>query len=645
VSLDVNDIGWPLLREVPTQFTDLIEIATYVYCADQAVTRGGEGVENAGAEWRRRFHFRIPVRHPDLWSDANLQKSLVSTLGFLSDDEFVFEFTKLDSAPSGDKYLFAQQVNIEEVVLFSGGLDSLAGAIQEAVVGKRRVALVTHKATSKLEKRHRRLTELLARHAEHPPLHMAVNINKDKGLGREYTQRTRSFLYASLAATVAQMLGLSRIRFYENGVVSLNLPPTGQVVGAKATRTTHPQVLQGFARILSAVAGRPFTVENPLLWHTKSEVVELIAKAGCSELIRFSTSCTHTWEMTRLHPHCGGCSQCIDRRFAVLAAGAREDEPESMYKIDLLVGERDEGEPRTMVAAYVETASQVTRMSPVEFFSRFGEASRVLRHLDGSADSTGLRVFELHQRHAKQVTKVVDDAVAAHAKELRERTLPASCLLRLVCDASTATGPAASGAAATTVTETSDDLPTPGRNSFRRKGRAWQVRFAGATDFIVLPSKGAAYLHILLSNPGAAVSAARLASTVAGTREEYMLGDAGVASDQEAMSAYRARYEELKEELQTARQDDDPARQARIRTDMSDLAAQIKRDRGFGGRLRKEADNRDRVRKAVGIAIRRVIEEIAQSDKALAAHLGPPTLKRGFNPCYAPSAPVEWSTS
>jgi len=47
-----------------------------------------------------------------------------------------------------------------------------------------------------------------------------ARINKDSELNRNYTQRTRSFLYA----TVARMQGLDLMRFCENGVVTNNLP-------------------------------------------------------------------------------------------------------------------------------------------------------------------------------------------------------------------------------------------------------------------------------------------------------------------------------------------------------------------------------------------------------------------------------------
>jgi hypothetical protein len=91
--------------------------------------------------------------------------------------------------------------------------------------------------------------------AANAPLHVNVRVNKDKDLGKEYTQRTRSFLFAALGFTVARMVGTSNLRFYENGVVSLNLPVCAQVIGGRATRTTHPRVLVEMAELFSS--GRP----------------------------------------------------------------------------------------------------------------------------------------------------------------------------------------------------------------------------------------------------------------------------------------------------------------------------------------------------------------------------------------------------
>ena len=52
-----------------------------------------------------------------------------------------------------------------------------------------------------------------------------------------------------LGAAVAHSSGLDGVSFYENGIVSINLPLCGQEVGGRATRTTHPQSLHGFEKI------------------------------------------------------------------------------------------------------------------------------------------------------------------------------------------------------------------------------------------------------------------------------------------------------------------------------------------------------------------------------------------------------------
>ncbi len=257
VDLEIDNLSRRLSSDVPDILTDLVEIASYVYCADQAVTRGGEGVLAFGAQWRRNFIFYIPVRRPSIWSSPNVLHVLQKTLAILSEDNYEFHFVQRINAVPMQKYLTLGDGDpttqeLDEVLLFSGGLDSLGGTVQEAVLDKRRVALVSHRSNSKVFSRQKKLIAGL--HAickQNPPLHVPVWVHQSGTEGREYTQRSRTFLYASLGAAGARVFGLKRIRFYENGVVSLNLPISEQVVGERATRTTHPQVLDGFANLFS----------------------------------------------------------------------------------------------------------------------------------------------------------------------------------------------------------------------------------------------------------------------------------------------------------------------------------------------------------------------------------------------------------
>ncbi len=442
VTLKISDISKAMAANIPPVLVDLLEIATYVYCADQATTRGAGNATNYGAKWRRRFQFHIPIREPDLWSSAPVTTALRDTLGFLSDDEYDFTFRKLKSPPSVEQYLDfgpgdAIGLKPDQVMLFSGGLDSLGGAVQQAVAGKRMIALVSHRSSPKIAKRQKELLEDLEKHCALKPLHVPVWINKEKALGREFTQRTRSFLYAALAAVVARIFDLWKIRFYENGVVSINLPISPQVVGGRATRTTHPQVLNGFSDFFTALFQKPFAVENPFLWMTKAQVVRSIRDAGCGDLIKYAVSCTHVWEMTTLHTHCGTCSQCIDRRIASLSAGCPDPEdPEEMYAVDLLRGERKSGDSRTMLESYVRTAKRVKDMSESTFFSEFGEVHRVTQHIRGmSVDQAASGILDLYKRHATEVCDVITKGIQEHAQDISDGKVPPTCLLILALPA------------------------------------------------------------------------------------------------------------------------------------------------------------------------------------------------------------------
>lgn len=150
ITLRIEDVHTKMFRGVPPLFHDLLEIATYVYSADQVVRRGADDVDSFGDGWRRDLHFVVPVRNPDFWNSAEVQETLCSTLGFLSDDQYEFDFVKLDQDHQFQEYLEFNDTQQmygmpEQVVMFSGGLDSLAGAIDEVVNQKRRVLLVTHK--------------------------------------------------------------------------------------------------------------------------------------------------------------------------------------------------------------------------------------------------------------------------------------------------------------------------------------------------------------------------------------------------------------------------------------------------------------------------------------------------------------------
>jgi hypothetical protein len=109
-----------------------------------------------GRDWRRRFRFVIPIRDSALWSRPDVVEALTDALEFMSEDEFHFEFV-LHDAPAPVEHYFelapalGQKFVPEEVLLFSGGMDSLCGALVELErQPRKRLLLVTHQSSSKM---------------------------------------------------------------------------------------------------------------------------------------------------------------------------------------------------------------------------------------------------------------------------------------------------------------------------------------------------------------------------------------------------------------------------------------------------------------------------------------------------------------
>ena len=399
VRLRSEDIGRRMLTALPSTLADLLDLATYVFCADQLVSRGGNTGRRLGADWRRDLRFVIPVREPDRWSSPEVSGSLERLLAFMSDDRVRFEFVSGDF-PAGRSDYFDFDSEVDEVTLFSGGLDSLTGAIDRFWYGGARLLLVSHQSSTKIATRQRELARELAARFPGRVIHIPVRVTMQGIEAIETTQRTRSFLFGALGAAVAGVAGTNRLSLCENGVVSLNLPIAGQVVGTAATRTTHPRVMRDMSDFLSALLDRQVSVENPYLWKTKAEVVARLRDLGHADLARHTVSCSRIHWMTRLHTHCGCCSQCLDRRFAALAAGLGEDDPAEMYETDLLTGARDDDLNKTMAESFVRHALELGDMTERSFASRFGgELGRTVSCVPGmSADDAARAFLDLHHR-------------------------------------------------------------------------------------------------------------------------------------------------------------------------------------------------------------------------------------------------------
>lgn len=438
VYLKVSNISERLAQNLSALSLDLLEIAAYVYSADQSKTRGGSTFPSDGQNWYRQFELSIPVRHEEIWSDERVTAKLTELLRFMANDDYQFVFRQLEGDYPRDTYIEFDEgkpwFEPDSILLFSGGLDSLTGAVDELQDGDRKVLLVSHRPVSKIDKPQRDLVSgLKTRYEAHDRLfHVPVWVNKEKGITKDANQRSRSFLYASIAAVIATMTNLREIKFYENGIVSSNLPITDQVIDARASRSTHPKTLRLMSELFSAVFGYEFKVTNPFFDKTKSDVVETLENHGGQELIGISRSCTRTMISTRLHTHCGTCSQCIERRLAMLYNGLEDSDPEEMYKTRLFLDRLSTKDDRMMVLGYIQHARLLEDIDIDDFYERFPDGFPLAREIGLPSEQAGQSLYDLHHRHGVQAGEVISNQIKQHADVIRRGQIPANSLLGMI---------------------------------------------------------------------------------------------------------------------------------------------------------------------------------------------------------------------
>ena len=139
-------------------------------------------------------------------------------------EEFINKETKMDIA----------------IMLFSGGIDSLAGAVHQLENTSSHICLVSHLAQTGRMRTQKRLSDALKDLYEGRVIAYQFKTTLQGERAKEETQRSRPFLYGSIAFALATALGQDRCYVHENGVTSLNFARRDDLLNARASRTTHP---------------------------------------------------------------------------------------------------------------------------------------------------------------------------------------------------------------------------------------------------------------------------------------------------------------------------------------------------------------------------------------------------------------------
>ena len=408
-------IGLPnFVRDVyhlPERVLDLLELGAYAYCADRLVRRGEIKALEYHA-WARSFHFFVRVRDYQFWQQSAVSDALARALQFMTGDrEYRFTFQPGHSTPQtnlfdNEQFQLDPTDNLS-VVLFSGGLDSLAGTIQRLEHTSDHVCLVSHQSQQPGTKRTQNslFTALRDRYPGRLS-HYRFRCHLRGTRAAEETQRTRAFLYTSIAYAIAQTFGQDRLFVYENGITGMNFARREDLSNARASRTVHPQTIHHLREFFSLVLERPVKIELPFLWRTKTDVVEYLKNGPYPELLPSSVSCSKTFQNLGQANHCGECSQCIDRRIAAYAAKADDLDEAGVYAADIISKSITSGETKTTAVDYLRQAQRFGTWNVDHFYQQLlSELSELVDYLPDCSDETVAveRVWSLCRRHGDQV--------------------------------------------------------------------------------------------------------------------------------------------------------------------------------------------------------------------------------------------------
>ena len=300
---------------------DLLSISLSVVTADFAVLRN-----RSPDGWTRELELDIAVTDPAFWTGQ--AGNLVKALAFLTTDRWTLRFHQGGMQPVRPKTPVRPKDDC--VVLLSGGLDSLVGAIDLAAAGKRSFAI------SQTVRGDAAKQVAFAARIGGGLGHLQLNHNANLPRGQESSQRARSLIFVAfgvLAATALQRYydGVRVPLFVcENGFIAVNPPLTGGRLGSLSTRTAHPEFLGRLQSVLDAADLRVGIV-NPYSTKTKGEMLR-----ECADQLRLkaeavrSTSCGRFQRFN--YRQCGRCVPCQVRRAAFLAWGGIPDTTDYVYE-------------------------------------------------------------------------------------------------------------------------------------------------------------------------------------------------------------------------------------------------------------------------------------------------------------------------
>jgi len=318
VVIDMSHLAF-FVGKVPDCLIDFLYLSAIVYGIDRSFDRNIYSIDG----WSRKFDVTFKLKESQIYE--NDCEQLNALLSFLTGDFWSTHFIPLQNDidyPSID----IPELNNEfgQVNLFSGGMDSLIGAIDYLATNNNgQLCLTSHYdqymkgAKDDQRKLIRKFNDKYPNRFYHLP---SVHIYPLQS--KETTCRSRSLMFLSIALLVAEYKYVGVV-VPENGPVSLNFPLSVSRRAACSTRTTHILFINQL-KIMLKNMGIDIPINNPYELKTKGAMVQnCVDRNYLLSILAESNSCgkrtTHQFMTDDPRAtHCGRCMPCMYRKASLL---------------------------------------------------------------------------------------------------------------------------------------------------------------------------------------------------------------------------------------------------------------------------------------------------------------------------------------
>ncbi len=325
--IKASDFATLAARPLSPMEADWLRVALALYMADRFSLRRPTG-DQGPTFWRRSIHVILPVVDVAHWRKA--LPEMLAALNFLTEDTWDIDFVPRSYRLEDEEQKMEPipRNPVGWVSLFSGGLDSAAGAIHHLSQTETRGLLVSGNTHNRLKVGQEHFINTLRtrfpQRFDWLAAYYGLPIKLDEE-GMESSQRCRAWIHVAMGLLATHLVGLDRLYVFENGIGAFNLPCDSSQFGSQGSRAMHPLFLHQIGAVASELLGHKLDIKNPCLFATKGEMVSKCAVQSLSPILAETFSCENFPNRHSSEDQCGVCPSCLVRKAALSCLPAFND--------------------------------------------------------------------------------------------------------------------------------------------------------------------------------------------------------------------------------------------------------------------------------------------------------------------------------